>query len=98
MKICHSIVLALLPLVPIPSLAQTPVHQPTEKFPTQSVNYQICTLMVSPQTGEATSVCSPVNKCTSNQKLGKLSTDHVLEEMDSNQFNLTSVHAIRIAM
>lgn len=98
MKICYSMVFTLMPLVPILALAQTSEQQQTEQLPSQPVNYQICTLAVNTQTGESTSVCSPVYKCTSSEKPSKLSTHRELEEMDNNQSNLTTAHAIRIAM
>jgi hypothetical protein len=98
MKVCHCIAFDLVLLVSSPSLAQAPAQQPTEQLASQSVNYEICTVAVNPQTGEATSVCSPVHKCpitgTARGTLGKLSTHG---EMD-NQSNLTTAHAIRIEM
>ena len=101
MKVCHCIAFALVPLVSSPSLAEAPAQQPTEQLASQSVNYEICTVAVNPQTGEATSVCSPVHKCpstgTARETLGKLSTHGEIRDMD-NQSNLTTAHAIRIEM
>ena len=77
------IVFALMPLVPIPLLAQTSAQQPMEQPPSQSINYQICTFVMNLKTGEATSICSSVYKCTSIEKLSKLSTHRELEEMDN---------------
>jgi len=102
MKICYSIVFVIIPLVPIPLLAQTSGQQPTERLPSQSINYQICTLTVNPETGGATSVCSSVYKCTNTgktrEKLGVSSNHRELEEMDNYKSNLTTAHAIRVAM
>ena len=85
---------------PIPSLAQTPPQQPAKQLPQKSVNYQICTLRVNTQTGEATSVCSPVYQCTSTktstETLGKLSIRRKLEETDKSE--LTTTHAARITL
>ena len=90
MKICYSIALALMPFVPLPSLVQA-----TEQLPSKPINYQVCTLTVNTQTGEATSVCSPVYKCTStgssSEKLGKISTHRDKQQLLPIDLALVSV-------
>lgn len=99
MKIRHFVGLTLMPLAAIPSLAQVSAQQPNDQLPSQAVRYQICNFAVDPQTGEAISVCSPVNKCTiTGEKISKLSTHRQSEEIASNQSNPATAHAIHAAM